>query len=132
MIAQEAPRYTCVSCNRTMHLELTCTGLSQVAINGIKEIGPLAMLLCNACLDNDEMDSLIRFSTIEKTMKTSQQDFLEVNVRLQGMDKRITTIANGMVDNAFKTTCDKMEKSYADALAVNPKAAEAGPPQVKK
>ena len=115
-----------------MHLELICTGLPQVAIKGIKELGPLAMLLCNACLDSDEMDSLIRFSFIEKLMKTSKQDSLEVNVRLQGMDEMLTTIANGMVDNAFKTTCDKMEKSYADALAVNPKAAEAGPPQAKK
>ena len=30
------------------------------------------------------------------------------------------------VDNAVKITCDKVEKSYADAIAVNPKAAEAG------
>ena len=82
VVAQEAPRYKCVSCNRSMHLEPTCTGLLQEAINGIKELGPLAML-CNAFLDNDEKDSFIRCRAIEKMMETSQQDSLEVNVWLQ-------------------------------------------------
>ena len=114
-----------------MHLELTCTGFSQVAINGIKELGPLSMLLCNACLDNDRRDSFIRSRTIEKTMETSKPDSLEVNDRLLGMEERLTTIVHDKVDNAVKSTYDKTEKSYAGAIAVNPKSAEAGPPGQK-
>ena len=99
-----------------MHIEPTCTGLSQVAINGIKYLGPFA---------NDERDSFIRCRTIEKMMGTSKQDFLEVNVWPQSMEERLTTIVQDKVDNAVKTTFYKVEKSYADAIAVNPKAAKA-------
>ena len=110
VIAQEAPRYTCVSCNRSMHLEPTCTGLSQVAINEIKELDPFSMLFCNALLDNDERDSFVSCRTIEKMMETSRQDYLEVNFWLQGMEERLTTVVLEKVDNAVKTTCYKVEK----------------------
>ena len=78
-----------------------------------------------------QWDSFIRCRTIEKMMETSLQDSLEVNVRLQCMEERQTKIVHDKVDSAFKTTCDKMEKSYADAIAVNLKAAKAGPLRAK-
>ena len=57
-----------------MHLEPTCTGLSNVAINGIKELGRCAMLLCNVCIENNKRDNFIRNKTVnnleEKSTKT--------------------------------------------------------------
>ena len=47
-----------------MHLEPTCVGLSLVAINGIKELGPNFMLLCNTSVQNNERDNFIRCKTL--------------------------------------------------------------------
>ena len=65
-ISQSAKKFVCVLCNAHLPLEPICTDLSQVAINGIKELGKLIMLLCNTCVANNERDSFIRCKTVEK------------------------------------------------------------------
>ena len=47
------------------------------------------------------------------------------------MEERLTTIVHEKIYNAVRRICDKVEKSYADAIAVNPRAAEAGPSRAK-
>ena len=48
--------YVFVSCNLNKRLKLSCTGLSQVAVKGIKELAQLAMQLCNNFVSNNECD----------------------------------------------------------------------------
>ena len=43
-----------------MHFEQSCSGLTQVALNGLKEAGQPAMLLCVKCLTNNERDNFIK------------------------------------------------------------------------
>ena len=66
VINQTLPRYICLACNVRMHLQPSCTGLTQVAVNGLKEAGQLAMLLCVKCLNNNERDKFIKCQTIDK------------------------------------------------------------------
>ena len=41
-----------------------------------------------------------------------------IQARLENMEKRLTTLVVEKVENATKTTCEKLEKSYADVLSV--------------
>ena len=36
------------------------------------------------------------------------------------MEKRLTALADEKIENATKTACEKLEKSYADILSVKP------------
>ena len=53
----------------------------------------------------------------EKIEKETQ----EINKNLQKMEERITAVVDTRVDNAIKTTCEKVDKSYAEAVAVQPR-----------
>ena len=78
--------YNCLACGCHMHLEPPCTGLSNVAINGIKELGRTGMLLCNVCIENNERDTFIRNRTVnnleEKINKnmSSKAETLETQI----------------------------------------------------
>ena len=69
-----------------MHLEPTCTGLLNVAINGIKELGRNALLLCNVCIENNERDNFIRNRTVNNLEekinknKSSNAETLETQI----------------------------------------------------
>ena len=118
VINQTLPRYICVACNVHMHFEPSCTGLTQVAVNSLKEAGQLAMLLCVKCLSNKERDNFIKCRTIDKINEKIKTETQEINKKLQTMEERITAVVDTRVDNAIKTTCKKLDKSYAEAVAV--------------
>ena len=44
-----------------------------------------------------------------------------INKKLQTMEKRITAVIDTRVDNAIRTTCEKVDKNYAEAVAVQPR-----------
>ena len=60
VINQTSPRYICVACNVHMQFEPSGTGVTQVEVNGLKEAGQQAMLLCVKCLNNKERDNFIK------------------------------------------------------------------------
>ena len=121
VINQTSPRYICVACNVLMHFKPTCTGLMQVAVNGIKEAGQLAMLLCVKCPNNNEGDNFTKCRTIDEMIEKIETETQEINKELQTLEERITAVVDTRVDNAMKTTCEKVDKSYAEAAAVQPK-----------
>ena len=45
--------YSCVACSSQTHMTPECTALSSSILNGLKEIRLNAMLLCNACVENN-------------------------------------------------------------------------------
>ena len=47
-----------------MHKAPECTALSPTAINGLKEIELIAMLLCNASVENNGRDNIILCRTL--------------------------------------------------------------------
>ena len=121
MINRTSPRYICVACNVHMHFKPNCTGLTQVAVNGLKEAGQLAMLLCVKSLNDNERDNFINCRTIDMMNEKIETETPEISKRLQTMEERITAVVDKRVDNAIKATCEKVDKSYAEAVAVQPR-----------
>ena len=103
-----------------MHLESTCTGLTNTAINGIKDLGLNAMLLCDTCVTNNERDNFIKCRTMMQMNEKIEKESEGIQARLENMEKRLTALVDEKVENATKTTCEKLEKSYADVLSVKP------------
>ena len=66
-----------------MHFEPGCTGLTQVAVNGLNEAGQLAMLLCVKCLSNNERDNNIKCRTIDKMNEKFETKTQAINKKLQ-------------------------------------------------
>ena len=66
-----------------MHFEPSCTGLTQVAVNGLKEAGQLAIFLCVKCLNNNERDNFIKIRTIDKMNEKIETETQEINEELQ-------------------------------------------------
>ena len=47
----------------------------------------------------------------------------EINERFQKVETRLTACADTKVDNDIEATCEKLDKSYAEVVAVQPKEA---------
>ena len=62
-----------------MHFKPSCTGLTQVAVNGLKEAVQLAFLLCIKCVNNSERDNFIKCQTIVKTNEKIETETQEIN-----------------------------------------------------
>ena len=62
-----------------MHFEPSCTGLTQVAFKGLKEVGQLAMRLCVKCLNNKERDNFIKCRKIDKMNEKIETETQEIN-----------------------------------------------------
>ena len=90
-----------------MHFEPSCIGLTQVAVNGLKEAGQLAMHLCIICLNNNERDNFKKCRTIDKMNEKIETETQEINKKLQPMEERRTAVFDTRVDNSIKNTCKK-------------------------
>ena len=100
-----------------MHLTTECTALSPAAINGMKELGMNAMLLCYTCVENNERDNLIRgraLASISEKLKS-----LDVSEKLKNMKKRQKDLVDSNIGEAMTTTCDKVKKTNAAVVAVD-------------
>ena len=111
-------KYVSVWCNVNKHFETSCTKCSQVAVNAILLLEQLAMLLLNNCVSNNERDNFIRCRSIEKMNKKIEAETHESNERLQKMETQLTACVDAKMDNAIKTKCDKVDKSYGAVMAV--------------
>ena len=82
--------YHCVACETRMHLNPTCTGLSNVAINGIKELGARVALFCDDCVENNRKDHLL--NTIQATEKLNcKLESLERTIE-KSIDERVSSV----------------------------------------
>ena len=109
--------YKCVACGCQMHLDPTCTGLSTVAINGIKELGQLAMLLCNTCVENNERDNFIRNRCDLKIEEKLEK--LDINEKLNKIENNLAKLVDRKVQEAITRTCQKVEENYATIATKN-------------
>ena len=72
-----AEMYHCVGCDARMHLDTTCTGLTPVAVNAIRELGTRVMLLCNDCVANNKSDDFVQDATIQRPKDKFTTDIIE-------------------------------------------------------
>ena len=102
----------CVSCNCHMHFTPECTALKTAAISGIKELGVNVIILCNKCVENIERDNFKRGRAL-----ASVSEKLSTLDKLKNMEKRLTDLVDQKVVEAMKTTCEKVEETYAAVVA---------------
>ena len=76
------------------------------------------MLLCVKYLHNNERDNFIKCQTIDKMKEMIETETQEINEKLQTMEETITAVVDTRVDSAIKNICEKIYKSYAEAVAV--------------
>ena len=112
VIPKAEKSYNCVACGCHMHLEPTCTGLSNVAINGIKELGRNAMLLCNVC--NEKTNATNSFGTGLSTTWNKINKNMSSNA--ETLETQIAQIAEKKRNEAMRKTHDKVDESYANVV----------------
>ena len=105
--------YNCVACGCHMHLEPTCTGLSNVAIKVIKELRRNAMLLCNVCIENNERDHFIRNRTVNNLEEKINKN---MSSNAETLETQIAQIVEKKINEAMRKTHDKIDESYANVV----------------
>ena len=107
--------YHCVACDCHIHLTPVCTGLTQVAVNGIAELGKNAMLLCIKCEEKNERETFIRCRTSGKPEEKHEQFNFEA--KMEQLKTSLTEIIETKVEEAMKTTSANVEDTYAKVVA---------------
>ena len=92
--------YHCVACETRMHLNPTCTGLSNVAIKGIKELGARVAIFCNDCLENNPKDHLL--NTIQANEK--------LNCKLESLERTIEKSIDEIVSSVIEICENRIEE----------------------
>ena len=100
----------CVSCKGQLHLTPECIALSNVALNGIRELVSNVMLLCITCVDNKKHDKLIPGKTVENKEKVN------IGEKSQKVDAKMTKPVDKKVVQAPKIMLDKVEKTNSSVL----------------
>ena len=91
-----------------MHLNPTCTGLSNVAINGIKELGAQLALFCDDCFENSRKDHLV--NTIQANEKlTCKLESLE-RTSEKSIDERVSSVVENCESRIQETVTKINEK----------------------
>ena len=117
----------CVSCNKTMHLNEKCAGLSKTAIAAIKEIGANLLLFCNQCVATSRKE-LVLSSIVRETasldlrneyadLKNAVQDIRE---SVEKVAEKATTDSGGRQEELTGlTSCVKdLKKTFAQVAAM--------------
>lgn len=126
--------YDCVGCGDQFHLESVCLGMSNVAINGIKELGRRAMLLCNLCVEKNERDKFIRSRTFN-VMEEKLENFAQSLKKVEELETKLEQIVETKIEDSVTKSCTKIETCYAQVAAknvpkssINPTGAKPAPP----
>ena len=65
--------FNCVACGDIMHLTKQCTGISEAAIMGIKEISHNVILICNECVKNNQRDTILSTNVTSRPSMTDEK-----------------------------------------------------------
>ena len=74
------------------------------------------MLLCNKCLEKNERDNFMQSRVLASV--SEKLSTLDVFDKLKNMEKRLTNKVDQKIGEAKKTSCEKVEKTYAAVVAV--------------
>ena len=78
------------------------------------------MLLSNTCGEKNKKDSFIRCRTVEKKYEELEEEET-MGLNDTTMEYRVTKLVANKEHSAAKTNCNIIDKSYAEAIAVQPK-----------
>ena len=94
------------------------------SLNGIIDLGNNIMLLCNKCVDKNERDKFIRCRTMANM--TEKIEKLDFSNQLKNMEKRLNELVDRKIETAIKTTCEKVDETYAAWSPWNPHRRQIG------
>ena len=92
-----------------------CTGLSQVAITGIKELGSNAILFCNDCISNHKRDWIL-----EAISTQNQKAEFDLDSTIQNLKTEIFDSVEKHVNIAVEKTAKTMQTEIEKALGKKP------------
>ena len=111
-ISNNDQTYHCVSRNCVLHLEPICTGLSSVAINGIKELVANVLLLGNKFIETGKEERLLGSAMAKKVEESFQ--CLDLDRKLQRIEQKLTRLDEDRIQVSVNEAMQKMERNYAD------------------
>ena len=101
-----------------MRLEVVCTGLSTVALNGILELGNNALLICNTCLSNGKRDQVIR-STASHDKSENIKKIEEEISKLSKVVAEVSTKMENITDPIQSLPIAEQGKTWSQVAAQN-------------
>ena len=106
--------YHCVACETRMHLNPTCTGLSNVTINGIRELGARVALFCDDCVENNRKDHPL--NTIQANEKLNcKLESLERTIE-KSIDERVSSVVEKCETRIEEIVTKIIEKRLAPQI----------------
>ena len=72
-ISADEVDFHCFSCGVNFHLTKGCTSLNDAALLGVKELGNIALLLCNDCVAQKQRDRIIESAAKTQKPKDDKQ-----------------------------------------------------------
>ena len=124
-IAADEYVFHCVSCNKTMHLNEKCTGLSKTAIAAIKEIGANLLLFCNHCVATSRKELVLSSNVKETASLDLRNEYADLKNAIQDIRESVEKVAEkATTDSGGRqeeltglTSCVKdLKKTFAQAL----------------
>ena len=98
-----------------MHLEPSCTGLPNAALNGVKDHGLSCIILCNICIENSERDNIITNWTIYNA--NDQVKAIIIENKLESLEVKLTSLIDQKVEEVLKVSCKEIQNSCSEILA---------------
>ena len=78
-----------------------------MAINGIKDLGLNAILLCETCVTNNERDNFIKCRTMLQINEKIEKKSEGIQVRLENLEKKL----KALIDEKVKKVQKPMRKN---------------------
>ena len=114
-ITQNEKTYHCIGCNCIVHLEPSCDGLSNVAINGMKNSGYVACYYSTLVLKTTNATTIIQNWTIHKA--NEQVEALKIEDKLESVEVKLTSLIGRKVEEVLKVYCKEIQNSYCEIAA---------------
>ena len=98
-IAADEHVFHCVSCNKTLHLNEKCAGLSKTALSALKEIGANLLLFCNQCAATSRKELVLSSIVKETASLDLRNEYADLKDLIQDIRESVEKVAE-------KTTMD--------------------------
>ena len=108
-----------------MHFEPSCIGLSNVALNGIKELMLSCMFLCNTCIENNERCNNIENWTTHKA--NEQIEALKIENKLVSLEEKLTSLTDKKSRGSLKSLLIEIQNCCSEIAAKHVEKHTRGP-----
>ena len=108
--------FLCVSCGVIFHLTSKCTGFSEAAIAGLKDVNFNILLLCNECVTNGQRDKILNEMATQRFFKEHSEKLEAVENRMMRIHEKIEETAS-VRETLKETLKDQVELQFKGASA---------------